>query len=283
MKISTLHENNTGFLKSFEIFPPKGELDFTGLDTTLSSLAGLNPAFISVTYSAGGTGGNSEKTSAICKQLNTVHGTTAMAHLTCINSTKESVKKCIDLFKADGIENVLALRGDLLEGATATDFHHASDLIPLLKDAGFCVGAACYPEGHVSCDSVKSDTELLKVKQDAGADFFVSQLFFDNYAFLKFYEDAFKVGITKPIEPGVMPIMSKSQVSRMVFMCGASLPSEIVRILNRYETQEDIQKAGVEYAGKQILALKENGINCAHIYTMNKPDVAKGILEVVGE
>lgn len=281
MKISNLYENKDTSLISFEIFPPKKELNLKELGGTLSELALLNPAFISVTYSAGGTGGNSEKTAAICKNISEEYNIPSMAHLTCINSDRQKLQECIELFKNSGIENVLALRGDLLPGSVQGEFQHANEIIPLIKEAGFCVGAACYPEGHVSCLDIKEDIALLKLKQEAGADFFVSQLFFSNTSFYSFMDEVRKVGVTKPVEAGVMPILSRAQISRMVFMCGASLPSEIVRILNRYESDEDVEKAGIEYAAKQIKELLASGADAVHIYTMNRPHIAKGILEIV--
>ena len=183
------------------------------------------------------------------------------------------------MLKADGIENILALRGDIVEGGVASDFKYATDLIPVLKDAGFCVGGACYPEGHVACQSLEDDLKHLYEKEQAGADFFLSQLFFDNDAFFKFLDKARKIGVTKPIEAGVMPILSKSQITRMIFMCGASLPANIIRILNKYENRpEDLEKAGIDTALNQIQGLINGGVDGVHIYTMNKPHIAKTIM-----
>ena len=207
-------------------------------------------------------------------------GIEAMAHLTCINSDRKTVDATLQSIKDNGIENVLALRGDIVEGRAPTDFKYASDLIEILSGTSFCIGAACYPEGHITCESLQKDIEYLKAKQDKGAQFFVSQLFFDNKAFYEFKERAVKNGVTVPVTAGIMPMMSKAQISRMIFMCGASLPSEIIRILNRYENDpESLKKAGIEYAAGQVRDLLKNGAEGIHLYTMNKPEIASGILE----
>lgn len=263
---------------SFEIFPPKGDLSVETARDTVAELKKLEPAFISVTYSAGGSG-NSLKTAELASMIQNDYSVTSAAHLTCINSTKADVEGMVDTLKQNNIENILALRGDIVEGAEAKDFKYASELIPILKKEGFCVGGACYPEGHVSCVSLKDDIDHLYEKQQAGADFFLSQLFFDNDAFFKFLEIAKKRGITKPIEAGVMPILSKSQITRMIFMCGASLPANVVRLLYKYENSpEDLEKAGIYMALEQIRGLLDGGVDGVHIYTMNKPHIAKTIL-----
>jgi len=278
MRISEIYKN-TKQPKSFEIFPPKGDLSVETARETVKELIELKPAFISVTYSAGGSG-NSHKTAELASMIQKDFSVTAAAHLTCINSTKEDAQKAVEVLKENNIENILALRGDIVEGGIATDFKYATDLIPVLKSEGFCVGGACYPEGHVACKSLEDDINHLYEKEQVGADFFLSQLFFDNDAFFKFLERARKIGVTKPIEAGVMPILSKSQITRMIFMCGASLPANIIRILNKYENSpEDLEKAGIETALEQIKGLLSGGVDGVHIYTMNKPHIAKTILE----
>ena len=277
MKISEIFKTKTPV--SFEIFPPKGDLSVETLRDTLSSLKQLNPDYISVTFSAGGTG-NSEKTVELASVVKNEFGIEAMAHLTCINSDKNGVGEVVSKIKGEGIENILALRGDIIEGKTPTDFNYAADLIEHLRNEPLCIGAACYPEGHVTCESLDRDIEFLKVKQDKGAEFFVSQLFFENRVFYDFLEKTKKAGITVPITAGIMPMLSKSQVSRMIFMCGASLPSEIIRILNKYENDEaSLKKAGIEYASKQASDLLKSGVDGIHLYTMNKPEIASGIME----
>ena len=264
---------------SFEIFPPKGELDPATIGNVLDGMSRLSPDFISVTYSAGG-GGNSKKTIELASMIQKKYSIDSIAHMTCINSSRDEVDSVIDSIVGAGIKNVLALRGDIVEGKAPTDFKFAKELIPLLKDRGICVGAACYPEGHVSCEDIDDDAEFLKEKQDAGADFFLSQLFFDNSAFYRFMERAARHGITKPVSAGIMPILSKSQIMRMIFMCGASLPRDIIIILNKYENDpESLRNAGIEYASKQIIDLIKNGAQGIHIYSMNRPENAVEILE----
>ena len=264
---------------SFEIFPSKGELDPATIGNVLDGMSRLSPDFISVTYSAGG-GGNSKKTIGLASMIQKEYSIDSIAHMTCINSSRDEVDSVIDSIVGAGIKNVLALRGDIVEGKAPTDFKFAKELIPLLKDRGICVGAACYPEGHVSCEDIDADAEFLKEKQDAGADFFLSQLFFDNSAFYRFMERAARHGITKPVSAGIMPILSKSQIMRMIFMCGASLPRDIILILNKYENDpESLRKAGIEYASKQIIDLIKNGAQGIHIYSMNRPENAAEILE----
>ena len=264
---------------SFEIFPPKGELDIPSFRNMMDGFSKLDPDFISVTYSAGG-GGNSHKTIDLASIIQNEYSIPAIAHLTCINSNKQEVDGVIDSIVENGIKSVLALRGDIVEGKVPTDFKFAKELIPLLKERNLRVGAACYPEGHVTCENLDDDIRYLKEKEDAGADFFLSQLFFDNYSYYKFLERAGKQGITKPVHAGIMPISSKSQIMRMIFMCGASLPRDIILILNKYENSpDDLRKAGIEYASKQIIDLMKNGVDGIHIYSMNKPETAFEITE----
>lgn len=264
---------------SFEIFPPKGELDPATVRNVLDGMSRLSPDFISVTFSAGG-GGNSKKTIELASMIQKEYSIDSIAHMTCINSSRDEVDSVIDSIVGAGIKNVLALRGDIVEGKAPTDFKFAKELIPLLKAKGLCVGAACYPEGHVTCEDLDDDVEYLKEKQDAGADFFLSQLFFDNSAFYRFRERAARHGITKPVSAGIMPILSKSQIMRMIFMCGASLPRDIILILNKYENDpESLRNAGIEYASKQIIDLIKNGAQGIHIYSMNRPENAAEILE----
>lgn len=273
MKVSEIFKTKKQTV-SFEIFPPKGDLSIKELSGILSQLHTLAPDFISVTYSAGGSG-NSDRTATVASMVQNTYGMNAVAHLTCINSDKEQIERMSDKLKNEDIENILALRGDTIHGAKS-EFSHASDLIPILKEKGFCVGSACYAEGHISCDTPEKDWDYMKLKQDLGTDFFITQLFFDNTCFYKFLEYARKIGITKPIVPGIMPFLSQSQISRMIFMCGASLPSEIIRLLNKYsDNPDDLRKAGIEYAAHQIGDLLQNGADGIHIYTMNHPDIAR--------
>lgn len=279
MKLSQIYENTKQSI-SFEIFPPKGYLSIKELSDILSQMTELKPDFISVTYSAGGSG-NSDRTSTVASLVQNTYGINAVAHLTCGNSDKAEIEDMTEKLKCEGIENILALRGDATD-SRKTDFSHASDLIPVLKQKGFCVGVACYPEGHIECDKPERDWDYMKLKEELGAEYFISQLFFDNAQFYKFLDYARKTGVTKPIIPGIMPILSRAQISRMIFMCGASLPAEIVRILNKYESNaEDLRNAGIEYAKCQAADLLAHGADGVHIYTMNHPDIARRHTELI--
>ena len=264
---------------SFEIFPPKGDFNADEVRALLSSLSPLNPAYISVTYSAGGSK-NSGFTEAIASLAKEENHIPSACHVTVINSTEEEVKSTIDSFQARGIENVLALRGDKVEGAVGGGYTHATDIIPELVKRGFCVGASCYPEGHPSSPVLSEDIRYMKMKEDLGASFFVSQLCFDNRRFFAFFREVEKAGVTSPVCAGIMPIMSKAQVNRMIYMCAVSLPGEIIRILNRYEEDKDgLLQAGLDYAAKQIAELYDNGADDIHFYTMNRSEAAAGLVD----
>ena len=262
---------------SYEIFPPKGELRVEELRGTLEALAGTEPDFISVTCSAGGSG-NGKNTAALTGIIEREYGIPAVAHVTCVNSTRADVDGAIEDIRSQGISNVFALRGDKLPGSETRDFRYGAQLVRYLRErTDFCVGGGCYPEGHVECDDFDEDIRHLREKQDAGAEFFLSQLFFENTVFYRFIDRARAAGVSVPIDAGIMPIMGKSQITRMVFMCGASLPSAVVRMVNRYENDPaSLLKAGMEYAARQIVELAESGAASGiHIYTMNKSEVAK--------
>ena len=266
---------------SFEIFPPRGDLTEVEARRVAGELAELNPAFISVTYSAGGSG-NSGATTTVASLIQNELGVPSVAHLTCQGLTRAMLEEKIAEMRAAGIKNVLALRGDPRPDAPQGDFAYAADVIPVLREAGFCVGAAAYPEGHVTCTSLEDDIAHLREKQDAGAQFLVTQLFFDNEDFFRFRDLAARAGIAVPITCGIMPFMSKNQVSRMIFMCGASLPSPIIRLLNRYEGDDEaLRRAGIEYAAAQLRGLRDAGADGLHVYTMNKPAVARAICELL--
>lgn len=260
---------------SFEIFPPKGDLPVETAHAMIEELAPLDPAFVSVTYSAGGSG-NSARTIDVARMAKDDFGLTMMTHLTCMGATKEDIAATLSAMKQAGLENILALRGDSVPGCETSDYHFAKDLIPVVREAGFCVGAAAYPEGHIDCLDFKKSIEHLKEKQDAGAQFFVTQLFFDNDCAFEFLESARNAGITVPITFGIMPFLSKAQISRMVFMCGASLPSPIIKLLARYEEDpESLRAAGIEYACDQMEGLARAGVDGIHVYTMNQPSIAR--------
>lgn len=262
---------------SYEVFPPKGDLPMQEARSVVGAIAQLDPAFVSVTYSAGGSG-NTAATAKIAQMGQEEFGLSMMAHLTCMGATRADVEAQVRDMRARGIQNVLALRGDPRPGLAVTDYRHASDLIPILREAGFCVGAAAYPEGHASCLDIDEDIRHLKEKENAGAQFFVSQLFFDNRSAYEFLDRCRSARIHVPISLGIMPFMSKAQVSRMVFMCGASLPSRLVKLLSKYEDNpDDLLKAGIEYASEQLVDLARHGVDGVHLYSMNRPDVAAAI------
>ena len=266
---------------SFEIFPPRGDLTEVEARRVAGELAEMDPAFISVTYSAGGSG-NSGATTKVASLIQNELGVPSVAHLTCQGLTRDMLEEKIAEMRAAGIKNVLALRGDPRPDAPQGDFAYAADVIPVLRAAGFCVGAAAYPEGHVTCASLEDDIAHLREKQDAGAQFLVTQLFFDNEDFFRFRDLAARAGITAPITCGIMPFMSKNQVSRMIFMCGASRPSPIIRLLNRYEGDDEaLRRAGIEYAAAQLRGLRDAGADGLHVYTMNKPAVARAVCELL--
>ena len=266
---------------SFEIFPPRGDLTEVEARRVAGELAELDPAFISVTYSAGGSG-NSGATTKVASLIQNELGVPSVAHLTCQGLTRDMLEEKIAEMRAAGIKNVLAQRGDPRPDAPQGDFAYAAAVIPVLREAGFCVGAAAYPEGHVTCTSLEDDIAHLREKQDAGAQFLVTQLFFDNEDFFCFRDLAARAGITAPITCGIMPFMSTNQVSRMIFMCGASLPSPIIRLLNRYEGDDEaLRRAGIEYAAAQLRGLRDAGADGLHVYTMNKPAVARAICELL--
>ena len=282
MKIAELFKpGKTVF--SFEIFPPKKDGSIDTIYSTLDGLSDLRPDFISVTYGAGGSEAN-VITSEIAGLIKRKYNTESIAHLTCVNSSKEDIDFQLEQFKKQGIENVLALRGDINpEIPPKKDFEHASDLISYMKersDLGF--SGACYPEGHVECESLDKDIENLKIKVDAGASHLISQLFFDNSSFYKFIEKARAAGIKVPIEAGIMPCVNAKQIQRMVGMCGASLPTKFTKMIARYENNpEAMHSAGIAYAVDQIIDLCANGVDGIHLYTMNNPVIARKIAESV--
>ncbi len=286
MKISSLFgQGKTVF--SFEIFPPKKTSSIETIYNTLEELKDLKPAFISVTYGAGGTlteAGHS-KTCEIASIIKNKYNVTPVAHLTCVNSTKAQVEAELNALKANGIENILALRGDINPDIPpCSDFKHASDLVEFIKERGdFHISGACYPEGHADAESKEQDILNLKKKTDAGVTHLMSQLFFDNQHFYDFLENARNAAVSVPVEAGIMPVTNKSQIERMVTMCGASLPQKFVKAMQRFENNpEALRDAGIAYAIDQIVDLISNGVDGIHLYTMNNPYVARKISEAIG-
>ena len=280
MSIKDLFKEKTVF--SFEVFPPKKTSSIDVIYKTLDELHDLKPDFISVTFSAGGSSNNTYALD-IASRLKD-NGVIPMIHLPCINYTKEEITETLEQIKARGIENILALRGDINPDIPPKkDFAHASDLIEFIKGKGdFDIAGACYPEVHPDADSIVDDLRNLKKKVDAGASHLISQLFFDNDAFYQFREKAELAGIDVPIEAGIMPVVNKNQIERMVTTCGASLPNKFVRIMQKYEhNPEALRDAGIAYAVNQIVDLAASGVDGIHLYTMNNAYVARKISEAI--
>ena len=264
---------------SCEVFPPKRDMPVDSIYTTLDGLQDIRPDFISVTFGAGGSQVN-QTTHEIASIIQNRYHIPAMAHLTCVAAGRAEVDQLLAQLKGDGVENVLALRGDVNPDIPPkTDFAHASDLVAYIHARGdFGVSAACYPEGHLESPDLVSDIRHLKEKVDAGAQHLVSQLFFDNEDFFRFLERARIAGINVPIEAGIMPVLSQNSIRRMVSMCGASMPRKLTRILAKYgDHPEALREAGIAYAIDQISDLIAGGVDGIHLYTMNNPDVARQI------
>ncbi len=272
MRIDELYQSGKTVV-SFEIFPPKKESGAETVYDTLRGLSALSPDFISVTYGAGGSLAAGNVTAQISAHIKEYGKTEPLAHLTCAELSAPDVESIAADLKAKKIRNVLALKGD---AAPAGSFAYAKDLIRVLKRHGFCLGAAAYPEGHISSDRLTDDLLHLKQKQDSGADFLITQLFFSNDIFYRFLDKARGAGVSLPVSAGVMPILSRQQIQRMIFMCGASLPSPIIKLINKYgEEGESLVRAGVEYSCAQMQDLCDHGVPGIHIYTMNKPFIAE--------
>lgn len=267
---------------SFEVFPPKSTSNVEVIYNALDQLCDLNPDFISVTYSAGGSG-NSGLALDIASKVKSM-GVTPVLHLPCINYTREQIDATLSEAEKRGIDHILALRGDINPDIPPVkDFAYASDLISYLRTKGdFDIAAACYPEGHPDADSIDKDIEKLKIKVDAGADHLITQLFFDNGYFWEFLNKCARKGINVPIEAGIMPVVNKKQIERMVTTCGASLPRKFVKIMQKYENNpEALRDAGIAYAINQIIDLAAGDVDGIHLYTMNNPYVARKISEAV--
>lgn len=268
---------------SFEVFPPKKTSSIETIYETLEGLSDLKPDFISVTYGAGGNRADS-KTCQIASDIQEKYGILSAAHLTCVYNTKEDIDYILKELEEHGIRNILALRGDINpDFPVKKDFKYASELVSYIKSRGnFHVSGACYPEGHGEADSLIDDIKNLKKKVEAGAEHLMSQLFFDNTQFYDFLEKARIAGIEVPIEAGIMPVVNKSQIERMVSMCGASLPVKFSKVMQKYEHQpEALRDAGIAYAIDQIVDLISNGVDGIHLYTMNNPYVAGKINDAV--
>lgn len=274
---------------SFEVFPPKTETSFESVKFATEEIAKLHPAFMSVTYGAGG--GTSRYTLDIAKNIDNLYGVPTLAHLTCVSSTHDTVKQQINDIKNSGIKNIMALRGDIpdeLKNADRStwDYHYAIDLITELKssDNDFCIGAACYPEIHPESKNQCDDIKHLKEKVDAGVDFLTTQMFFDNNLLYNFLYKIREAGITVPVIPGIMPITNANQVERAIKLSGSFMPQRFKSIVDKFGSDPSAMKqAGIAYATDQIIDLYANGITNVHVYSMNKPDIAAKIQDNLSE
>lgn len=265
---------------SFEVFPPKTEDKYETVEAAAREIAKLSPSFMSVTYGAGG--GTSRYTVDVAAALNNEYHVPALAHVTCVSSTREKVHHVLEELKARGIENVLALRGDIpKEGRLAHDYRYASELIREIRQSGdFCIGGACYPEGHVESANKTEDILHLKEKVEAGCEFVTTQMFFDNNILYNYLYRIREKGITIPVVAGIMPVTRASQVKRICEMSGTYLPSRFKAVVDRFgDNPAAMKQAGIAYATDQIIDLIANGVNAIHVYSMNRPDVAARIQE----
>lgn len=271
---------------SFEVFPPKTDADFESVKKAAYNVAALHPSYMSVTYGAGGS--TSKHTLAIAEGIQKEYDVPAIAHLTCVGATKQSIREALEHMRDAGVENVLALRGDRpswMEGDPFTDYHYASELVETIREfGGFCVGGACYPEGHPDASNKREDIGNLKKKVDAGCEFLTTQMFFDNNIFYNFLYRVREAGIDVPIVPGIMPITRASQVKNALKLSGCNMPERFINIVDRFGGEKAaMQQAGIIYATDQIIDLIANGITNIHVYSMNNSKVAQGIQENLSE
>lgn len=282
MKITDIL-NTRNMTLSFEVFPPKKETSFESVKAATEEIASYRPSFMSVTYGAGG--GTSRFTLDIAKNIKDRFGVPTLAHLTCVSSSKETVHQQINALNEAGIKNIMALRGDLTPELEKTDrskwdYRYAVELIQELKETGddFCIGAACYPEIHPESKNQKEDILHLKEKVDAGADFLTTQMVFDNNLFFNFMYKLREAGVTVPVIPGIMPITNAAQVERAIKLSGSFMPQRFKSLVDYFgQDPASMKQAGIVYATDQIIDLYANGITNVHVYSMNKPDVAKAI------
>ena len=281
MKISEIVESRQ-YSVSFEVFPPKTEDVRESVTKAAREIAALKPVFMSVTYGAGG--GTSEYTAEIAHDLQENCGVPMMAHLTCITSTRNHIQDQLRLLRSKGVENILALRGDIPDGFELKEqnYHHAIELVRDIKafDPNLCVAGACYPDTHPDAPNQKEDIARIKEKVDAGMDFLITQMFFDNPVFYSYMYKLREAGVTVPVHPGIMPIVNAKQMKRTLKLSGTTLPERFRRILDAFgETPDAMRQAGIAYATDQIIDLFANGFRTVHVYSMNNPFVAKAILD----
>lgn len=283
MRISEILRRD-GVSFSLEVFPPKTSDKYTQTAEAARTIARLKPDFMSVTYGAGG--GTGAYTAQIASEIQNETGVPTLAHLTCVSSSREHVLHMLKVYQDMGIENILALRGDLpQDGTRSTDYRYAVELIRDIRAHGdFCLGGACYPEGHVECEHKRDDIRHLKEKVDAGLDFLTTQMFFNNDIFYNFLYRVRDVGIEIPVIPGIMPITNARQLKRSVAMSGTEVPQRFRAIVDCFgENPEAMKQAGIVYATEQIIDLIANGVRHIHVYTMNKPEVARRIMDNLSE
>ena len=269
---------------SFEVFPPKTSDKLESVEKAVNEIATLNPSYMSVTYGAGG--GTSDYTVRIAREL-LDKGITSLAHLTCITSDKSNIKNMLTTLKENGIENILALRGDIPEGFSRENlsYNYASELVKDIRESGdFCIGGACYPENHPESENSYADIDGLKKKIDAGCEFLTTQMFFDNNILYNFLYRIQRAGVFAPVVAGIMPVTNARQIKRIISISANALPQRFIRIVDRYgDNPEAMKQAGIAYATEQVVDLFANGINAVHIYSMNNPDVARGIKNNISE
>ena len=283
MKISELLKRE-GVTFSLEVFPPKTSETYTETAEAAKKISALKPDFMSVTYGAGG--GTGPFTAGIAEEIQKEYGVPTLAHLTCVSSSREHVARMLETYREKGIENILALRGDIpADGRVSQDYRYAVELIrEIRKYGGFCIGGACYPEGHIECEHRKDDLRHLKEKVDAGLDFVTTQMFFDNDILYNFLYRAREAGIQVPVVAGIMPITNAKQLKRSVAMSGTEVPRRVRAIVDCFgDNPAGMKQAGIVYATEQIIDLIASGVRHIHVYTMNKPDVAEAIMKSLSE
>jgi methylenetetrahydrofolate reductase (NADPH) len=269
---------------SFEVFPPKTDDKIETVTAAVDEIADLNPSYMSVTYGAGG--GTSEYTVKIAEEVLNKN-VTPLAHLSCVSSTKEEIKEKLTLLKSKGIENILALRGDIPEDRKLLkqEYKYASELTEEIKNfGGFCIGGACYPESHPESTSSAEDIKNLKVKVDAGCEFLTTQMFFDNNIYYNFLYRLRDGGVNIPVVAGIMPVTNPASIKRICRISGTALPQRFIRIVEKFgDNPAAMTEAGIAYATEQIIDLYANGVKAVHVYSMNKPEVAKRVISNISE
>lgn len=280
MKIRDLFDNKK-LVYSFEVFPPKPDYPIESIYSKIEEMSVLKPDYMSVTYGAAGSVANN-RTAEIASLIKNKYGIESLAHLTCIDSSKEEINDILKDLKEKGVSNILALRGDIPKDRELLDglnFKNSQDIIRYAKaNSDLGIAAACYPEGHIESKDKNIDIEILKLKEEAGADYFISQLFLDNNYFYDFLDKAEQKGVKAPIQAGIMPVINKKQIETIVRLCGATIPKKFIKIINKYEHSKDaLRDAGIAYALEQIVDLISSGVRGVHLYTMNSPYIAERI------